>query len=74
MLYGRQIAALLVVISIYCLPQAGMAGNSLICPVFAQSQAPESGEETGSGEQSGSGQESGSGEGSGSEEEEEPEC
>ena len=68
MLHGRQIAALLIVIGIYCLPQVGMAGNSLTCPVLAQSQAPESSEESGSGEQSESGDEAESGE------EEEPDC
>ncbi len=68
MLHGRQIAALLMVIGVYCLPQVSMAGYSLTCPVVAQSPAPEPSEESGSGEQPGSGEESESGE------EEEPEC
>ena len=69
MLHGRQIVALLMVIGIYCLPQAGMAGNSLTCQVVAQSPAPEPSEESGTGEPTEPGEESKTGE-----EEEEPDC
>jgi hypothetical protein len=68
MLNGRQIAALLMVIGVFCLPQASLAGYSLTCQVVAQSPAPEPSEESGTGEQTGSGEESESGE------EEEPDC
>jgi len=72
MLHGRRIAALLVVIAMYCLPQVGMAGNSLTCPVFAQSQTPETSDESGPGQESESGE--GTESGQEEEEEEEPEC
>ena len=54
MFEGRRIAALLLIIGIYCLPQAGIAGPSLTCPVLGQSQEPESsGEPESNGEKSG---------------------